>query len=264
MHGEFDIVQGSDASANHCSLERFEVRCGLFGGQYLIYAASAFPSWIVLLVLAIAIAVWIFSSIQAKKRTQAMQEVAQQIGFNFVGNDQSSATQVRTALFNKGSSRKFRNIMNGAFAGFQANLFDYSYTTSNGRNSSTWIQTVAAFMQDSHLPLFELRPEGFLDRVSEVFVHQDIDFESHPEFSRRYMLSGPEEQAVRELFTPALLTFFEALPPEKKWHIEGGEGTLFVYRSAATVKPDDIRSFLEETSSIAQTFFASGGLKHWK
>lgn len=227
--------------------------------ERLIYAASAFPSWIVLLVLLVAIAVWMFSSVRAKKRTQALQETAQQIGFNFVGTDPSSTTQTRTALFHKGSSHKFRNIMNGSFGGFQASLFDYSYTTSNGRNSSTWTQTVAAFMQNSRLPLFELRPEGFLDRVGDVFVHRDIDFESHPEFSRRYMLRGLEEQAVRELFTPALLTFFEALPPEKKWHIEGGEGTLFVYRSAATVKPDDIRCFLEETSSIAQTFFTSCG-----
>jgi hypothetical protein len=264
VHGEFGIVQVQRCVSEPLLAVEFRSKMPILWSQRLIYAASAFPSWIVLLVLLVAIAVWIFSSIRAKKRTQALQETAQQIGLNFVGTDQSSTTQVRTALFNKGSSRGFRNIMNGSFAGFQTSLFDYSYTTSDGRNSSTWTQTVAAFMQDAHLPMFELRPEGFLDRVGEAFVHRDIDFESHPEFSRRYLLRGGDEQAVRELFTPALLTFFEALPPERKWHIEGGEGTLFVYRSAATVKPDDIRSFLEETSSIAQTFFASGGLKRWK
>jgi hypothetical protein len=231
----------------------------------VIYAATVFPVWaFVLLVACVAMAVWILSSIRAKKRTQALQEVAQQIGFNFADRDQSGTPQVGTALFSKGSSRRFRNIMNGSFAGFQTSLFDYSYTTSNGKNSSTWTQTVAVFKQETQMPLFELRPEGFLDRVGEVFVHRDIDFDSHPEFSRRYLLRGADEQAVRELFTPALRTFFEALPAERKWHIEGGQGTLFLYRSAATVKPEDIRPFLDETSSIAQTFFASGGLKRWK
>jgi hypothetical protein len=236
-----------------------------FGGQYLLYATSVFPVWIfVLSGLAVVVTVLIVSSVLAKKRMQALQEVAQQIGFYFAGSDQSTTTSVRTALFNKGSSRKFRNIMNGAFAGFKTSLFDYSYTTSNGKNSNTWTQTVAAFMQDAQVPMFELRPEGFLDRVGDYFVHKDIDFESHPQFSRRFLLRGADEHAVRDLFTPALLTFFEAFPPEKKWHIEGGEGTLFVYRSSATVKPNDVRTFLEETSSIAQTFFTSGGLKRWK
>jgi hypothetical protein len=222
------------------------------------------PYWVFALFIVIAITLWILSSVQAKKRTQALEAVAAEIGLNFAGNDQSRAIQVRTALFNKGSSRKFRNIMNGASAGFQASLFDYSYTISTGRSSSTYTQTVAAFVQNISLPLFELRPENFMHKVSEVFVHRDINFDSHPEFSRRFVLRGKEEDKIRELFTPALLTFLEALAPEKKWHIEGSEFTLLLYRAGNTVKSDEIRTFLDESSLIAQTFFTSCGLRHAK
>ncbi len=222
------------------------------------------PYWVFALFIVIAITLWILSSVQAKKRTQALEAVAAEIGLNFAGNDQSRAIQVRTALFNKGSSRKFRNIMNGASAGFQASLFDYSYTISTGRSSSTYTQTVAAFVQNISLPLFELRPENFMHKVSEVFVHRDINFDSHPEFSRRFVLRGKEEDKIRELFTPALLTFLEVLAPEKKWHIEGSEFTLLLYRAGNTVKSDEIRTFLDESSLIAQTFFTSCGLRHAK
>ena len=225
---------------------------------------AKFAPWLFGGVAVAGVVLWIIASRQAKKRTQALEAVAAEIGFRFDGNDQSSAIQVRTALFNKGSGRKFRNIMNGVSSGLKASLFDYSYTISSDKSSSTYRQTVAAFVQDLGLPLFEVRPEGLMDRVGEMFVHQDINFDSHPRFSRRYALRGKEEGKIRELFTPALLSLLEGLPAEKKWHIEGSDLTLLLYMQGKTVKPEEVRPFLEETSSLAQTFFASCGAKHAK
>ena len=221
--------------------------------------AAISPFWVFAPIIVIAVVFWIVSSTYAKRRAEALQKVAIQIGFRFEGNDQSRATHAGTALFNKGSSRRFRNVMNGVAAGFQTSLYDYSYTISTGKSSSTYTQTVCAFVLEVSLPTFEVRPEGFMDRVVDAFVHKDIDFDSHPEFSRRFVLRGKDEEAIRALFSPALLTFLEALPAERKWHIEGGESTLMFYRSGVRVKPDAIRSFLDETSSIAQTFLSSCG-----
>src|SRR5262249_40726520 len=131
-----------------------------------------FVPWLFGGVAVAGVGLWIFASRQAKKRTEALEVVAAGIGFRFDGNDQSCTIQVRTALFNRGSGRKFRNIMNGVSGGFQTSLFDYSYTISSGKSSSTYTQTVAAFVQDVSLPLFEMRPEGLMDRVGEMFVHK--------------------------------------------------------------------------------------------
>ncbi len=196
---------------------------------------------------------------KAKQRAEDLRSVASSLGLSYVGDDSSRAVEVSTALFRRGSSRRFRNVMNGAYAGFQVSVFDYSYTVSSGKNSSTFTQTVAAFVQDLRLPLFELRPQGFLDRIAEAFVHKDINFESHPVFSKRFVLKGEDEASIRSLFTPALLSAFEMLPPEKKWHIEASDRTLLVYHSNITVPPQDIRTFLDETSAMTQTFFASAG-----
>ncbi len=196
---------------------------------------------------------------KAKQRAEDLRSVASSLGLSYVGDDSSRAVEVSTALFRRGSSRRFRNVMNGAYAGFQVSVFDYSYTVSSGKNSSTFTQTVAAFVQDLRLPLFELRPQGFLDRIAEAFVHKDINFESHPVFSKRFVLKGEDEASIRSLFTPALLSAFEMLPPEKKWHIEASDRTLLVYHSNITVPPQDIRTFLDETSAMTQTFCASAG-----
>jgi hypothetical protein len=206
--------------------------------------------------------------IRARKRTKALTTVAQEIGFTVRGDDwlkvgnrnqQPEANQMGTALFLDGTDRRFNNIMTGTAVGCKASLFDYSYSPLKGRIA----QTVAAYSQERCLPFFQLRPKNSLDRAADALFHQDIDFNSHPEFSRRYVLWGPpanrrggaEEDNVRALFSPALLTFLQELPRNDKWHIEGSDSTLVLYRQGAILRADKYRSFLDETSSIARTFF---------
>lgn len=220
---------------------------------------NALPILLLAALGVIVVIILVVSSKKAKQRMADLRAVADTLGFNYLGNDSSRTAKVNTALFRRGSSRRFRNVMNGAYGSYQVSIYDYSYTVSSGKTSSTYTQTVAAFVQDRPLPLFELRPEGFLDRIAEAFVHRDIDFDTHPEFSKRFALRGEDERAIRTMFTPALLSFFEMSPRERAWHIEGSGFTLLMYRTNLKVPPEEIRTFLEETSAIANSFFASSG-----
>jgi hypothetical protein len=206
----------------------------------------------------------IVSQRRAQKRTAALKTLAREMGFSFEGDelsDRGQSPQPGTVLFERGGGGRSKNIMSGAAAGFKTTLFDYSYTVGGGKSSRTYTQTVAAFSQGRPLPRFEMRPEGFVDRIADAVVHKDIDFESHPNFSRCYLLRGPEQEKIRELFTPAVLTFLEGLPTEGKWHIEGAGTTLILYRSDFTVSAERVRAFLDETSAIARTFVSSCGLE---
>lgn len=193
----------------------------------------------------------------AKKRTREMAATAQQIGFRFVGNAWTGpavSSQHQTSLLQRAGG-KCTYAMTGASGGLQASLFDYTYRAGK----STVTQTLAAFSQDLPLPPFTLRPENFLDRIGDAILHNDIDFDSHPEFSKRYVLKSPDEAGTRRLFTPSLLTYLEQL--QTNWCIEGSGPTLMVYRGGSRVKPFDVPAVLEETSRIARTFFASEGLR---
>jgi len=152
--------------------------------------------------------------------------------------------------------------MTGSSAGLRASLFDYSFMVSDGRNSRTFAQTVATFSKSGVLlPEFEMRPEGIMQKLGEMFVHKNITFDSHPGFSRHYQLRSSEEDKTRELFGPDLLAFLEGLDPKKKWRLEGGAETLIVYRMGKRVKPNEFRTFLEETSSLASSFLSLGGVR---
>lgn len=193
----------------------------------------------------------------ARKRTRELREVAQRIGFQFVEKawtGPSLSSQHKTSLLQRARGL-FSNVMTGSSSGLQISLFDYTYPA--GKTSIT--QTVSAFSQDQQLPPFALRPENFFDRIGDAIVHNDIDFDSNPEFSKRYLLKSPDEASIRRLFTPGLLTYLEQF--QTSWCVEGSGPTLLVYHGGRPLSPSDLPAFLEETSRIARTFFASEGLR---
>lgn len=212
--------------------------------------------------IAFVVVLIVWGNRYARKRTQELAEAAHLLGFSFLGkvwNGPALSPQHRISLLQRTRGR-YNNVMTGSVDGLQAAIFDYTYH----QGKSTVTHTIAAFSQDLQLPPFELRSENVFDRIGEAFAHRDIDFDSHPEFSRRYFLRSPDEAGTRQLFTPGLLTYFEQIPADKKWHLEASATTMMIYNWRGPVRASGVRSFLDETSSIARTMLSAGGLKKQK
>jgi hypothetical protein len=225
--------------------------------------ALAVPDWLPFVGLGIVVlaAVLAISAYFSRKRTQAMGAAAMAMGFNFEGNDASKAPHLTTTLFTKGSGKAFRNIMTGSSSGMAVSLFDYSYVVSDGRNAKTHAQSVAAFSKNGvQIPEFGMGPKGILGKITDVLSHKNINFESNPDFTRRYQVRAPEQERTRELFTPALLAFLESLDPKKSWSIEGEGHTIIVFRANKSVKPEELPTFVEESRSVASSFFSLSGV----
>ena len=71
-----------------------------------------------------------------------------------------------------------------------------------------------------------------LIKLCEMLGLKDIDFDSHPQFSKDYLLKGADEAAVRRCFHPAVLTFFEQHTGKRQWVATEGLGSILVYSSA--------------------------------
>ena len=214
-------------------------------------------------IFVITAALLLLSARKARKRTQAIAGVALEMGFVFIGKDwgsSQSTPEPAMPLFNTGHNRRFANIMTGSSAGFPVSVFDYSYVVGSGRNSSTHSQTVAAFSKAGmSFPVFDLHAEGLLEKIGEAIAHRDIHFDSHPGFSKIYRLRSPDVDKTRRVFTPGLLSSLEGLDERKKWRLEGANDTLIVFRGSKTVKPAELRLFLEETSAVASQFLGLCG-----
>lgn len=185
-----------------------------------------------------------------KKRTEAMGLAAQALGFQFAERD-DGAIAFGFPLCERGHSRKTKNVMTGTSGGRAVVLCDYQYTISSGKNSSTHVQTVAVFTDAAGLPEFDLAPENVLHRFAGLFGYQDIDFDQAEEFSKAYLLRGPDEAAVRKVFGTEVLTF---LSGEKGWSVQSRGGALAVFKSHRRCKPGEAPAFLADCLRIASAF----------
>ena len=133
-----------------------------------------------------------------RKRAEALEQAAQALNWSYQAQPGGIAAVLpgvgSLELFERGHARtrSVENLLCERKPDRPARLFDYQYVTGSGDSSRTWRQTVAAFDLDgiARLPAFTLVPETFWDWVADRFGYHDIDFDSHPEFSRRYKLRG--------------------------------------------------------------------------
>jgi len=205
-------------------------------------------SFIPILVAVVALggAIFYFNYLAEKKRTEAMRQAAEELGFDFTVADRDNLLDRLGGfqLCSQGHGKRIYNVFRGESNDLRVAIFDYRFTTGGGKHSHTTNQTVLCFqMKGPGLPSFFLRPETFLDRIGGLFGFQDIDFDEHPVFSKKYLLRGRNVPAIRELFTEEVLTFYESVDGVST---EANGNRLLYYRHGKRVKPLEIREFLEE------------------
>jgi hypothetical protein len=218
-----------------------------------------FAFWFVGFGIAAAVVIVALAVRQAKQRTRDLAALAQRMGFTFLGKNwrgPALSPNFKMSLLQRARGR-FSDCMIGQMGGFQISVFDHTY--GSGKSSVT--QTMTCFSQGAELPPFELRPENIFDKIGDVITHDDIDFDSNPEFSRRYHLRSPEETRIRMLFNPVLLGYLEQIPADKKWHVEASGTSLIIYRHRWPAKAAEIPALLNETSAIARAILDSAGIK---
>jgi carbonic anhydrase len=193
---------------------------------------------------AIVIVAGIVNKRREDERTRALTSVASFLGWQF--SEAAGMNWIpnleKFALFSHGHSKALKNVMYGEIEGLKAAVFDYYYVTGSGKNRRTYNQSVVYFEpRDLNLPLFSLRPEGVMHKLISAFGYQDIDFGQRPTFSSQYLLRGPDEPAVRNVFSDALLGFYEA---NQGSSTDGGGNQLFVFRQNYRLPPQEIQAYL--------------------
>ena len=208
-------------------------------------------SFAVLIALAVIFA--IFRVMSSGRRTKALRDIAHHLDLTIEGEDwrsSSRAPQLESPLFGKGEEKRFQNIMSGLRGGMTTNFFDYTFRGARSNTS----QTVAAFTQDVWLPTFEVAPLGIAGKLSAAASNKSIHFDFDPGFSKRFRLLGPDEEKVRKLFTRRVVSFLEGINSKARWHFEGSDFTLVIYRHGEMVKPADYSTFVQDTTEMAKAF----------
>ena len=209
---------------------------------------------VLLLLTVIFSLIWYFD----KKRTEAVKNLADSLGLEFVGNVEPSQLGEVTEfpLFQAGHSRRVRNLLQGETDIARIQIFDYQYTVGSDKNKSTHNQTVVSMVSgEIATPAFELSPEGFFSRVGHWFGGSDIDFVEHPEFSDSFQLKGPDEETIRQFFDTPLMDFF---CQNKSQCVSAKQGELIYYRQRKAAKPEAWKDLMSEGFQVYQAILSRG------
>jgi hypothetical protein len=200
------------------------------------------PVLIFLLFGALVAAIVIIAAIQAAKRRQAWQALADRLGCSFSADDPFDIpSSYPQSLFNKGRAQKAYNVLSGQIKGAELSCFEYRYTEGSGKNRHTHHFTCLMLMAPIPFqPLF-IRPESFFDRIGEFFGLDDIDFESD-EFSRRFFVTCPDKKFAYDIIhsrTMELLLECGNISVEAQ-----GNSILFFYSGSLRV-PDQVEPLIQ-------------------
>lgn len=189
-----------------------------------------------------------------KQRTEAFKAIAEGLGFGFEAMPDESvlADAGQFYLFKQGRDRKIKNMLWGTTQSLSVAIFDYEYVTGQGKHRKFHQQTVIRLLvPDFDVPTFAMRPESFLHRIGKFFGIQDINFESHPEFSRQYLLQGEDVEGIRDLFTEEILDYFEEV---SGYCVEGSGQRIVLYEAGKRSEPEHVRDVLERGFEVLNVF----------
>jgi hypothetical protein len=154
-------------------------------------------------------------------------------------------------LFRIGRGRKITHMLYTQDEWLESRVFVFDYVYRSGKNRRKHYQTVFFVeSKDLGLPQFFLKPEHFFHQVGELLgLTQDIDFEEHPEFSKRYWLKGDDEDYIRHTFNKKVRHFFTV---EKNWSLEGINYYMIFYKRGRLLPAKDIKEFYEKGMALVK------------
>ena len=129
-------------------------------------------------------------------------------------------------------------------------VFDLSFSEGAFITKEDLKATFLLFKSPIKLPVFVLDKEDIRTTLYHWAGFSDINFKKHPDFSKRFYLSGNDNSAIRNLFTSELIYFFESHPV---FHIESNGSDLLIKGKDRLSSIQEIKlmlSFAEELSVL--------------
>jgi carbonic anhydrase len=91
------------------------------------------------------------------------------------------------------------------------------------------------------IPVFSLDRETMMDKVYAIAGFKDINFDAHPDFSKRFHLIGEHVEAIKMFFTNELIHFFESNP---YYYIESNGTSLLIFSKQRLASTKEIKALL--------------------
>ena len=120
-------------------------------------------------------------------------------------------------------------------------VFDLEFTEGAFIAREVVKTTVMFIKVEERIPVFSLDKEGLLSVLYNLAGFRDIIIDNHPDFNRRFYLSGENEDSIRDLFTDELVLFLESNP---YYHVESNGNSLLILKKERLLSVQEIKQLI--------------------
>ena len=226
--------------------EKFDVRVFLS-----LIASIIFGFLFFLVVIMLPLNLYIKKSI---KREIDLRKIAKKMNFEFFNYDDvndyyiwKNMEKLLTFNLRYSSSQELTNMLLGLNSHTIISIVDfrYQYTLSNrnsNRSGGKYTKATLIYIESKDLktPHFMLNPENWFNRL---LSGEDINFESFPEFSKKFLLRGYDRNQIQNFLNTELIKLLEE---KDNINIECFGNRFIFFRSGKLVSPKKIETFLDE------------------
>ena len=174
---------------------------------------------VIAFICSIAGGAYFLASYLAHRRSTAFKSFALNNGFSFqekIPKNLLSAKNIEVPKkLNSTGGDSVTNFMERSREGKKEAVFNYRCIVSGGTadyrgTGVAFSQTIFSFECARGTPEFTLEREGTAQKIiGKVGFSQGIKFDSNQDFSKEYVLNGENVVAIKKLFTPTVIKFFE-------------------------------------------------------
>lgn len=218
---------------------------------------------------------WIVYSIRSainKKRIKAIREIAESRGFSF---SETETNQQEAYIENKGKTHELipknfnifqtggwdiQNIISTVKNSIKWNIFEFEKTKGYGENKKTIVFLCAHAYTNAVFPDFVLTKENLFNKIAAFFKYEDINFDTNPEFSKKYYLKSEKETEIRKLFNTEVLSYFEQKKEIYSIEVKGSD--ILIYNISGGKKPEDYIKLFDEAERIVSVLVKAESRMH--
>lgn len=155
------------------------------------------------------------------KRQKSLQHISTELGWEYQLLPSQVTKIPEFGYFKTRTIKKVSNVLSNE----NCTLFDVEFHEGELFAKQIIKATMLHIQLEHNVPEFTLDREGIFEYIYHFAGFKDIDIDKHPDFSKRFYLSGKSTSEIKHFFTDELVLFFES---NIYYHIEASNRGLLI------------------------------------
>lgn len=174
------------------------------------------------------------------KRQSLLKSMAKEYNWSYFPNRSNETKFLQKFIFFR--TRKVPFFYNSFYDETKTfHLFDIEFSEGEFIAREVVKTTILRIKLKRTIPVFTLDKEGLLDFIYGMAGFKDIQLENHPDFNKRFFLSGEDQDAIQNLFSNELILFLESNP---YYHIETNGNSILILKKERLLSVKEIKAMI--------------------